>query len=143
MNIDNPRNFVFRGAGIIILIAIIIFSYFRFDRYINGPEINQINLELFENTEEKVKHLEIELENTKKILINNKDVLIQENNYVKDTLSLSPGLNKIYINLEDPFGKSKEYTYTIYSTQDTSNYPENIAEAKSLLNKEPELQKGS
>ncbi len=117
-----PRNILIRSIGILFFIFILFFGYNRFGRYLNGPIIQELSLEQYQTTTERSKIIEGVVENTQSLVINNKEITLNENGSFRYVMALAPGLSSVHIDITDAFGDSKHYQYHIYSTAEKFNY---------------------
>lgn len=111
-----PRKILIKSIGIIFFIFILVFAYSRFGRYLQGPEIVRISVQ--ENTTIEALHLELygAVINTESIHINGRMVQINNDLSFNEIIVLSPGKNMLDIRVQDSFGKTEDYVYTLYST---------------------------
>lgn len=125
-----PRTILLSALGIVFFIGIIIFGYNRFGRYIDGPEITSINLDQHQTISELYYHIQGSVENTTQIRINNNDITLNQDKTFKHISAISPGTTDIDIEIQDPFGKKRNYTYTISSTYSQKEYISTLNEAR-------------
>jgi len=126
----SKRTLVIRSIGLLFFIFILVFGYNRFRRYIRGPEIIDISINDYEETNEFSLPVLGRLYNVETITISGRNITFNDDNTFEEIIILSPGENTIVIQLIDPFGKEKKYTYTIYSTQKNPDYSHNHSDAQ-------------
>ena len=117
-----PRNILVKLIGIIFFILIILFGYNRFGAYIKGPQIVSISLYEYQSTDALSFDITGNVHNVESIRINERFIGLNDDNTFNEILILSPGINTVDIDIRDPFGKEKKYTYTIYSTASNPPY---------------------
>lgn len=117
------------GFGIIFFILIVIFSYSRFGRYINGPIMKEISIDTYEEIQDLTLAINGKVKNTETLTINNRTITLNQDNTFNEIIVVSPGLTIIDIYMVDAFGKSKTYQYNIYSTGTNPEYESTYTEA--------------
>jgi len=118
----NPRRVITTTIGILFFIFILLFGYNRFERYINGPEMVLISLEQYQVIDNFSMVVTGTVKNTQSISINNRPLILNQDNSFTEMIVVSPGLTIIEIDMSDSFGKTKQYLYQIYSTGETTDY---------------------
>lgn len=110
-----PGKIIAKLIGIIILIAITIFSYFKYQPMIQGPTLSEISLDEWTITDQSSIRVTGTVKNTQNININGRSLTLNELNTFNETVALNTGSNNIYIDLIDIFGGEKSYTYHVYA----------------------------
>lgn len=136
-----PRTMILRILGLTFLGLIILFGINRFSKYINGPEITAINLENNSYNKQGFHILKADIKNTDTISLNKRDLIINEGTSIEEIIVFSPGRNIIEIELIDPFGKKKKYTYTVFGDMPETDTPKNLAEAQKAQSEKEEILK--
>lgn len=111
---NKAQKIISRGFGVLVLIGIMLFAYFRFQAYLQGPKITSINIDSYTYVSEPSFSLKGSIDHTQKVLINGRNILLDKGRSFEELISFNNGLNTITIDLEDPFSKKKRYTYYIY-----------------------------
>lgn len=124
------RKILARSVGILILLAIIIFAYFRYANYLQGPELVQINLEPFMTVDAPSLSIAAEIKNTQAADINGRNLILKEKKYIEEIVVFSPGENILELELQDSFGKKKKYTYHIYYRKLEEKFPNTLDAAQ-------------
>ena len=126
------QKIIFQSLGILIFIAILIFSYSGYRRHRKGPEIIHINLQKFMETQKPSLKLQAQLKNVQSVRINERNIIIKNDKKINEILVFSPGDNIIEIGLTDPFGKKKIYLYHIFYRDRKYTYPQTLKEAQKI-----------
>ncbi len=116
------RKNIFKLLGIILFIAIAIFSYYQYRFYRNGPEIENINIKDHMRIIEPSIEIKATLLNTKAVTLNGRVIKIIDNKKIEELVVFSPGDNIITIGLKDNFGNTKSYSYDIYYSVEDKHY---------------------
>ncbi len=119
---NEPRKILFRALGTTLFIIILIFIYFRYSKYLKGPEITKINIEQYMVVENPSLIIRADIKNTKLVKINNHSIILKDKVKFDEIVVFSPGDNTIEINISDTFGKTKTYLYSIYYKTDSPEY---------------------
>lgn len=130
MRNKEPRKFLFKGIGIITLILITIFSYFKYKPIIEGPILEEISINNWDIIEGGSIKLTGEIKNTHSMRINQEEITINENNTFTKVFPLVPGINIISIKVENIFEKQRTYTYNIYSNINENEYLPTLQQAR-------------
>jgi hypothetical protein len=125
-----PRTILISLVGITFFIFIVFFAYNRFGRYINGPEISNINLETYQTIERTSYLVQGTVINTANMRINNREIILNQDQSFEKMIVLSPGHTIIEIEVMDSFDKVREYSYTLSSTQTEEIYPTTYKQAQ-------------
>ncbi|MFT7328283.1 MAG: hypothetical protein ACI870_000470 [Crocinitomicaceae bacterium] len=136
MELSN-RTIIIRSIGLIFFIFVIIFGYNRFERYINGPEIIEISLKEFQQIDTLSLNITGKIRNVESISIEGRVITFNKENMFEEIVVLSPGYTIIDIDLIDPFGKEKKYSYAIESTATNEEYMVTLNEARTPILEEP------
>lgn len=124
-----PTKIIFTIVGIIILIGIIIFSYFKYKPMIEGPLLSDISLEPWNNTGQSSVTIEGQVKNTQNIMINGRSLVLDESNQFREIVGLHQGSNQIFVDLVDIFGKEKSYIYNVYADYLVPEFAETYQQA--------------
>ncbi len=131
----NTRKNIFRSIGLVIFITILFFVYTRYTKYRTGPQIVSLNIHDFMTVSSPSLLVNAELKNIQSVVINGRNITLQDKIYFHEILVFSPGTNIIEIVLTDAFGKEKHYIYNIFYRAKDTNHLKTLTEAR-LQNKE-------
>jgi hypothetical protein len=127
--LNRAQKILLNGLGLLIFIIVIIFSYYGYRSYRNGPQIKNINMTKFFSTDKEESVIKGELENTKLAKINGREILLENGKNFEEIIVFSPGDNIIELSLEDAFRKTKKYFYHIFYTGNRGDIPMTLKEA--------------
>lgn len=127
---QSKRSIIIRGIGLIFFIFVIIFGYNRFGRYIHGPQIVEISLKEYQQIDSLSLPITGTVRNVELISINGQNITINDKNTFNEIIVLSPGYTIIDIDLIDPFGKEKTYSYSIETTAKNPLYVSTLKETQ-------------
>jgi hypothetical protein len=124
MKYSSPRNFLVKIIIFIVLVAILVFIYSRYGRFIGGPGIKHISLDDFTSIRGGHVLVEGEFKNAKSARVNGNQLILDPQHGFSIDVALQPGDNIIDVEVTDPFGKTRYYTYHVYSELPESQKPE-------------------
>jgi len=111
----------------------------KYKPYIEGPKITSINMESYMNITEPSLAIHGEIQNTKSVSINGRDLFLNEKKTFSEIIVFAEGLNIIEITLTDTFGTAHDYIYKVYYNDLSEESPRTLDEAqnkKTLLDEE-------
>ena len=111
----SPQKIIFMGIGIVFFLFILLFGYYRFSPYIQGPLIIETNIKPYQTINNPIMRVKGKLKNTSSMKIENRDVMITDSHTFDEIIVLSPGRTIIEMELMDTFGKTRLYKYEIYN----------------------------
>jgi len=124
MKYQNPRIFLRRIIFFIIIILLLVFIYSRYGRYVGGPGIKNISLDEINTSREGFVRVEGQFKNAKSAQVNGNILILDPEQGFRKDVALQPGDNIIDVEVTDPFGNTRNYTYHVFSQQDESEKPE-------------------
>ena len=112
----STRKIVIQVLTVIFFACIIVFAYYRFKPYIEGPRIVEISLNEYTSTDMLAIVVSGTVRNTEEVYINSRNVKQGEGGTFTTHVALSPGDTIIEVRLRDPFDTERTYQYHVYST---------------------------
>ena len=113
METHNPQKILYRIIGILVFLGIGIFMYSKFQNSNQGPQITFISIHEYTTTESPFLTITGETQHTQKILINGRNVILDDTGSFEEIIVFPPGNTIIEIQLEDTFEKQRQYKYKI------------------------------
>ncbi len=102
------------GALILLFSFILIYTFFRTRAINHGVDIKISGIKNGEIIQENTILLSGKAKHAKRLLINDKEVLVDKESSFKEELILSPGYNLITISAEDKFNKKEKIVYHVF-----------------------------
>ncbi len=119
--LNRAQKTTYYTLGIIFFLFVIFFAYHGYASYRKGPYLKEINFDNGTYTVQKPSWLlKASVENTQKVKINGRDILLHNNENIEEELVFASGDNIIEILLTDAFGKEKKYEYHIFYQKEES-----------------------
>jgi uncharacterized protein YybS (DUF2232 family) len=108
--IKNPRNIIILGATITILIMIVSYAFFEFQKIRRGPIVQVIYPQNGQSLNEPIVAIRGLAQNIAYLYVNDRQIFVDEQDRISERLLLSPGYNIITLRAVDRFGKEKHYS---------------------------------
>lgn len=136
---SSKRSLLFQGIGLVFFIFILIFGYNRFERYIHGPQIVSLSLEEYQYIDTLSLTVTGELKNVATLMIQGRNINFNKEGIFSEIVVLTPGYTIIEIDLIDPFGTQKTYSYSVETSAENPPYRTTQEEANIPIDEESSL----
>lgn len=109
----DTRSIVYSLVIIVFFGAILAYTYFEGRNYVAGPQITVIKPKNYELIRNNLVSIEGQTKNISKLILNDRNISIDENGNFKEKIMMANGYNLILIKGSDRFGKNKEISIEI------------------------------